>query len=362
LYVIDIHAHLIPKDVVDRAAGGDGLDGLRARYEDGTMQIQHRQGYRYPFVPEFHDPAARLRRMDQLGIDAAIVSISPTFYFYWVSSADGSAHARAANDAIAAHVASAPARLAGLATLPMQEPLAAADELERAVTELALRGASVGPRVGDTYLDDPQYWPVLERAEALDVPLLVHPFYVGLRPGLPDFYLTNLIGNPLESTVCAARLILSGVLDRFPQLRLALTHGGGFLPYQIGRLDHGHHVRREAQASADPPSAYLRRFVFDTVTHRPEATAFLVSLVGADRVAFGTDLPFDMMAGPLHTQIPDGSIEPAQRDLISAGTARAWFGVFPSRDASPAAAKGLNQPAPGGPDDGHIEGRADAKV
>ncbi len=334
--VIDIHAHLIPRDVVERAAGGNGvhaIDGLGASRENGTLTIRHRQGYAYPFPDEFHDPAARLARMDELGIDGAVVSISPTFFFYWVSPAEGVAYARATNDTIAAHVAAAPDRLAGLATLPMQDPAAAAGELERAVRDLGLRGASVGPRVDDAYLDDERFWPVLERAEALEVPLLLHPFYVGLRPGLPDFYLTNLIGNPLESTIGAARLILSGVLDRFPRLRLTLTHGGGYLPYQIGRLDHGHRVRPEARGCARPPSDYLRRFVFDTVTHRPEATGFLVSLVGADRVAFGTDLPFDMMAGSLSSQLP-AELSDADRTQIAGATAQAWFDVFPALTAT----------------------------
>ena len=326
--VIDIHAHVIPLNVVERAAAGNGLDGLTATRDDGATTIRHRQGYAYPYPPEFHDPDRRLARMDVLGIDAAVVSISPTFYFYWIGAAEGIAYARATNEAIGAHVAAAPDRLAGLATLPMQDPRAAAGELERAVRDLGLHGASVGPRVDDTYLDDSRFWPVLERAEELDVPLLLHPFYVGLRPGLPDFYLTNLIGNPLESTVVAARLILSGVLDRFPRLRLVLTHGGGFLPYQIGRLDHGHRVRPESKGSERSPSDYLRRFVYDTVTHRPEATGFLASLVGADRVAYGTDLPFDMMSGPLDSQLPAGLSE-ADRRFIAAGTARAWFDVFP---------------------------------
>lgn len=325
--VIDIHAHLIPRAVVDRAAAGEGLDGLHAERRDGRLIIEHRQGYAYPFADEFHDPAARLARMDALGIDQAVVSISPTFYFYWVAPDEGIAYTHSTNEVLADHVAQGRGRLAGLATLPMQEPALAADELERAVTDLGLLGASVGPRVDDAYLDDARFWPVLERAEALDVPLLLHPFYVGLRPGLPDFYLTNLIGNPLESTIGAARLILSGVLDRFPRLRLVLTHGGGFLPYQVGRLDHGHRVRPEAKGCARSPSEYLRRFVFDTVTHNPEATRFLVSLVGADRVAFGTDLPFDMMGGPADSQLPEG-LPAADRACIEAGTARDWFRVF----------------------------------
>lgn len=331
--VVDIHAHLIPRDTVERARDGSGLDGLSIESGAGVDWIVHRQGYAYPFSAEFHDPAARLDAMTSLGIDAAVVSISPTLFLSWIGAAEATSFASGANETIAAHVAADPTRLAGLATLPMQDPPAAVRELERAVTSLGLRGASIGPRVDDTYLDDERFWPVLEAAEALDVALLLHPFYVGLRAGLPDFYLTNLVGNPLESTIGAARLILSGVLDRFPRLRLVLTHGGGFLPYQVGRLDHGHRVRPEAKACRLPPSSYLRRFVFDTVTHHPGALAFLVSLVGADRVAFGTDLPFDMMAGSPESQLPP-DLTADERRSVTAETARAWFGVFPSLPAA----------------------------
>jgi aminocarboxymuconate-semialdehyde decarboxylase len=219
----------------------------------------------------------------------------------------------------------------------MNEPVAAARELERAVRELGLRGASIGPVVGDIPLDDPRCAPVLEAAQALDVPLLLHPYYVGPRPGLPEFYLTNLIGNPLETTIAVARLILSGTLDRLPRLRLVLVHAGGFLPYQVGRLDHGWEVRPESKGCVERPSSYLRRFVFDTITHEPAALGFLVGFVGADRVAYGTDLPFDMMDGPLDAQLGPLELPPDQRQAIASGTAEAWFGTI---------GRGADRPSP----------------
>jgi aminocarboxymuconate-semialdehyde decarboxylase len=325
--VIDIHAHFIPPGLIDAARAGQGFDGLSVDARDEVPTLVHREGYRYPIRPEFHEAAARLEAMDALGIDRALVSVSPTMYFYNVSGPSAHDHARATNDALAAHVADAPDRLAGLATLPMQAPKAAARELERAVTTLGFRGASVGPRIDETYLDDPRFVDVLETAQSLDVPVLVHPYYVGTRPGLTDFYLTNLIGNPLDSTICAARLILSGTLDRLTALRVALVHGGGFLPYQVGRLDHGHRVRPESKGCAHPPSSYLRRFVYDTITHSDEALAYLVRRVGADRVAFGTDLPFDMMSGRLDDQLGSAGLAREDRDRISSGTAMAWFGL-----------------------------------
>ena len=157
------------------------------------------------------------------------------------------------------------------------------------------------------------------------MPLIVHPYYVAPQPGLEDFYLTNLIGNPLATTVCAARLIFSGVLDELTGLRLVLMHGGGYLPYQIGRLDHGHRVRPEARGCAHPPSAYLGRFWFDTVTHAPRPLRFLTDTVGADHVVYGTDFPFDMAAGPLQEQIEGTGLSEEEIAAIAGGNAAHLF-------------------------------------
>jgi aminocarboxymuconate-semialdehyde decarboxylase len=144
-------------------------------------------------------------------------------------------------------------------------------------------------------LDDERFEPFFAAAAELDVPVMLHPYHTGAPPELADFYMRNLVGNPLETGVAASRLILSGCLDRHPQLTIILVHGGGFMPYQVGRLDHGFRVRRETSARINaPPSSYLRRFYFDTVTHASLPLKFLVELVGADRVVFGTDIPFDM--------------------------------------------------------------------
>jgi len=335
---IDIHHHIIPARLLDAARADRGPGGMRVIREAGDEWLVHPEGYRYPITPDFHDPAARLASMAGLGIDAAVVSVSPTIYGHSLPVDAAAGYAAEVNDAIADHVAAAPDQLIGLATLPMQDPDAAARELERAVGQLGLRGASIAPVVGETPLDDPAMESVLATAEALDVPLLLHPFYVGLRPGLPDFYLTNLIGNPLETTIAVARLILSGTLDRHPRSRLVLVHGGGVVPYLVGRLDHGWEVRPESGGSTATPSSYLRRFVFDTVTHEPQALAYLIGLVGADRVAYGTDLPFDMMDGSLDAQLGTTELTAEERRSIAGGTAEATFGPIERRSAVPTTA------------------------
>jgi aminocarboxymuconate-semialdehyde decarboxylase len=157
---------------------------------------------------------------------------------------------------------------------------------------------------------------------------------VGVRPQLADFYMTNLTGNPLETCIAASRLILSGLLDRHPALKVVLVHAGGFMPYQIGRLDHGFRVRAETSAAiASPPSTYLRRFWYDTITHAAIPLKFLTGLVGADRVVLGTDLPFDMADTRFDTYLSSIDLSAQDRDAMTSGNAASLFGLPAARRA-----------------------------
>jgi aminocarboxymuconate-semialdehyde decarboxylase len=187
----------------------------------------------------------------------------------------------------------------------------------------------VGPHVEGGRLDGADLRGVLSEAVQLGVPLVVHPYYVGSSPDLDEFYLTNLQGNPFQTAVCASRLILSGALDALPGLDVVLVHGGGHLPYQIGRLDHGHRVRPEASLPARPPSAYLRRFHYDTLTHSAQATRWLAEMVGADRLLYGTDVPFDMGGGPLADQLAGVDLTSEMWQAVAHGNAERLFGLPP---------------------------------
>jgi len=176
---------------------------------------------------------------------------------------------------------------------------------------------------------DPQYRPLLRRAQELKMTLFVHPNTVGAGAGrLADYYLANIVGNPLETTIMLAHLIYSGALDELKDLKLLLAHGGGFAPYQIGRLVHGHRVRAEARANTgSSPKALLRRLYFDTITHDPQALRFLIDLVGADHVLLGSDAPFDM--GDEDPAASIGRVAPLgedERALICGGNAMRLLG------------------------------------
>lgn len=329
---IDIHTHFIPPYFVDDIRRGQAVGEVSIQRQNGEEWVSHPEGYRYPLAPEFWNLEAKLQHMDRLGIDVSVLSIAPTLFFYWLGAGPTQEFCQQANEALAAFAAGSGGRLFGMATVPLQDPAAAAAELRRAVTELGLRGVEIGTTMEGVPIDDGQFEPFWAAAAALDVPVVLHPYYVGTKRQFADFYMTNLIGNPLETAVAASRLILSGTLDRHPSLTVVLVHAGGFMPYQIGRLDHGHRVRSETNAVIkSPPSSYLRRFYFDTITHASVPLRFLVELVGADRVVLGTDIPFDMADTRFAEYLAGAGLEEETVRAISRDNASRIFNL----DSSP---------------------------
>ncbi|HLT28090.1 MAG TPA: amidohydrolase family protein [Zeimonas sp.] len=292
---IDVHNHVIPQRVVERLAREPERFLARIDGEGDARRVVHEQGYVYPLFAEFHDVDAKLESMDRRGIDIAVLSPAPPMFYYWAEASLAVETARLVNDGIADMVAARPSRLRGMATVPMQHPDAAVDELERVVREYGFHAVEIGTSIEGEALADPKFRPVLRRAQELGVFVFAHPYYVGAKTGLECYYLTNLIGNPLDTTVMLAHLMFSGALDELDELRLCLAHGGGFAPYQIGRLVHGHRVRAETRAhTRSSPKDLLRRLYFDSLVFDPQALRYLIDLVGADHVCIGTDAPFDM--------------------------------------------------------------------
>lgn len=292
---IDIHSHVIPKRIVDQIAQNPADFAARIEGEGDARKVVHDQGYVYPLFAEFHDPEAKLESMDRKGIDISVISPAPPMFYYWADVDLAARVARLVNDGVADMVAAKPSRLRGMATVPMQHPDAAIAEMERVVREYGFKAIEIGTSVEGVQLAEQKFRPVLRRAQELGVFVFAHPYYVGAKTGLECYYLTNLIGNPLDTTVMLANLMYSGVLDELPELKLCLAHGGGFAPYQIGRLVHGHKVRSEAnRLTKTSPLELLRRLYFDSLVFEPQALRYLLDVVGADHVCIGTDSPFDM--------------------------------------------------------------------
>lgn len=292
---IDIHSHVIPHKFIDYLETHSTELKAHVEDRDGVKTVVHDQGYVYPLFPEFYEPTQKVAAMDENGLDISVISPAPPLFFYWTRGKLAADVARVVNDGVAQMVSAFPERLRGMATIPAQDPDAAIAEMDRVVREHHFRAVEIGTTIEGTPLSAQQLRPLLHRAMELGVFFFAHPYYTGKKPGLENYYLTNLVGNPLDTTVMVADLMFSGALEELPQLRICLAHGGGFLPYQVGRLVHGHRVRSEAHAHCKTsPLDLLKRFYFDSLVFDGHALKYMVDLVGADHVCIGTDSPFDM--------------------------------------------------------------------
>lgn len=293
---IDLHAHAVLEDTFG-TAGEHGPELTVA--EDGRplFRVGHYRlhGVRYRGSP-FMDPDLRIAAMDRAGIDFQVLSPNPLTYFHFIGAGDALSFCRRSNDTLAALVARYPARLAGLAALPMQDPAAAAVELTRSVEELGLWGAYVGTEFG-MGLDDARLDPLYRRCVELDVPLFLHPAPAGIDgpaawPPLDRFDLELLLGFAAQETRAVATLIFGGVLDRHPDLDICISHGGGAIAFLCGRFAEAAHKRPWSPELLREPGAFesrLRRLWFDNHVHSEAALELLTRTVGQDRLVLGTN-------------------------------------------------------------------------
>lgn len=293
---IDLHCHFVPPAIVDRIVSDDGAHSITITEDERVSFADKRSTQKWP--RGMRDLTDRLERMDAQGVDLQIVSAWMDFSATELPAEDGAWLARGLNELTMDAIAPHGDRFRAMGAVPLQAPELAAEELRYALGELGMVAVEIATTLGTSELDDPGLAPFWSAAEELDALVLVHPINqsVGFERLSRSYFLDNIASNPAEATVAAANLIFGGVLVKHPRLKICLTHGGGFLPYQIGRLDRGYEGKPEVTAvSVDsPPSTFLRRFYYDTVLHSPEALRFLVERVGADRVVLGSDYPFPM--------------------------------------------------------------------
>src|SRR5512133_1318630 len=330
---IDVHAHILTEETIrllhsEAPKVAPKLSDIDDQF--GTLDVA---GSVYRHFPRGGwDLERRLQDMAAAKVDVQVLSVCPQTFLYAQPPALAAAFARIQNEQLAKLVKAHPDRFLAIATLPMQAPKLAADELRHAMRVLGLRGMQIGSNVAGKNLDDPELEPVWATAAELDAFILLHPINVAGADRLSSYYLTNLIGNPLDTTIAAACLVFSGVLERYPALKICLAHGGGFVPYQAGRFLHGWHVREEPKSKLPkPPTESLKRFYFDTIVHSKEALAFLVGNAGAQRVLLGSDYPFDMGVPEGVSQVRSLSVPANDQSAILGARARALLETAPAR-------------------------------
>jgi aminocarboxymuconate-semialdehyde decarboxylase len=237
----------------------------------------------------------RIADMDAMGVDVQALSVSPYHLFYWVTGETGTAAFRAVNDDLADLVQTHPDRFVGLGAIPLQDPDAALAELKRCNTELGFPGIEIATHIEGVEISNPRFETFWDLVEELGIVVFIHPTSFTDPQRFTDHFFLNMIGHPLEETICAGRLIFDGVMERHPGLKIVFAHGGGYLPAYAGRFDHAYHAREDVKSSLPrAPSEYLARFHFDTMVFEPDQLDFLINKYGSDHILLGTDYPYDM--------------------------------------------------------------------
>jgi aminocarboxymuconate-semialdehyde decarboxylase len=349
---IDIHTHILPREWpdLDKKFGYPGFVRLEHCDECSAQMMIGDRLFR-KITENVWEPKRRIEEMDRSGVSMQALSTVPVMFSYWAKPRDALELCRILNDHIAEVVRAHPKRFAGLGTVPLQDVDLAAQETERCVRELGLRGVEIGTHVDPNdhchgpdchNLDHPSLDVVWKTAQDLNAAIFVHPWDMMGKERMPKYWLPWLVGMPAETSLAICSMIFGGIFERFPKLRVAFAHGGGAFPGTIGRIEHGFHVRPDLVAidNKGNPRSYLAhsvkgngvtpaRFYVDSLVHDADALNLLLKHFGAERVALGSDYPFPLgEAEPGKLIESMGNLSAKDKTQLLSGTAREFLGLL----------------------------------
>ncbi len=286
--IIDVHNHFYPKAYLDALQKGDCV-AKAGKDSSGNLTVIYEGDFNV--VDRGHaDENFRLEEIERHGIDMQILTMT-TPGVHIEEKSKGVSLARAVNEGFAQIVEASDGHFRALAALPLQSPEDAAEELAYSVQKLGLLGGTVFTNLNGKTVDLPEFEPLLAAAEEMDVPLFIHPTTPSPAANFLDFRLAATVGFTVDTTVCVSRLIFSGVLDKFPNLKIVSSHLGGNLPYLFERLDRGFHAYSELQVLKREPSDYLRRIFYDCVLFEPRTVKYALDVFGTSQFMAGSDYP-----------------------------------------------------------------------
>ncbi|NQW30718.1 MAG: amidohydrolase [Ignavibacteria bacterium] len=299
---IDSHAHILPKtwpSLKDKFGYGGFI--TLDHFAEGKARMMRDDGLFFREIEEnCWDPKSILVDMDTYNVSTMVLCTVPVLFSYWAKPADGAWWSGFLNDHLAGVVRDHPGRFIGLGTLPLQDVDLSIQEMLRCKNELGFPGVEIGSNINGQNLDDPIFHPLWQAAEENNISIFVHPWEMLGADRTSSYFQQWLVGMPAETTLAITSMIFGGVFDKFPKLKVMFAHAGGTFPFTVSRISHGYHARPDLCNVHDvsDPQEYIGRFYVDGITHNADALRFLISVMGANRIAYGTDYPFPL--GDLH--------------------------------------------------------------
>jgi aminocarboxymuconate-semialdehyde decarboxylase len=330
LFKVDIHTHILPKTIPNfkQQFGYGGFVSLEHHKPNCANMMLDTGKFFREIESNTWDPTTRIKESNDAGVNVQVLSTVPVMFSYWAKPDDCLIISQFLNDHIASVVEQYPDRFIGLATLPLQAPEMAAEELDRCVKDLGLKGFEMGTHINKWNLENIELLPVYKAAEQLNTSIFVHPWDMPWREA--KYWAGWLVGMPAETSLAICSLLFGGIFAQFPTLRFAFAHGGGSFPGTIGRIEHGYNVRPDLCAVDNQinPRQYLGKFWIDSLVHDKDMLLYLIDLIGADKIALGSDYPFplgELTPGKLIESI--GSIDDSIKQDLLANAALSWLNM-----------------------------------
>ena len=330
MFKIDIHTHILPENLNDLTNSFSDPRFLRMELIDDQSAMLKKDGGDFRKVDcNCWNHQKRIQECDTTRVDVQVLSTIPVLFSYWAKDDEGLMLSRFLNDHIAKVVRDAPKRFIGLGTVPMQNIDLAIEEMDRCITGLNMPGIEIGSNVNGRNLSEAEFQPIFEHAEKIDCAIFIHPWEMMGQADMQKYWLPWLVGMPAETSRAICSIIFGGILEKYPNLKIAFAHGGGSFPFTIGRIDHAYRRRPDLCATDNDklPSSYMKHFYIDSLVHDQQALNFLLDKLSPDKIALGSDYPFPLGELNPGQMIEEMDLSDSVKQRLLAGTALEWLGL-----------------------------------